>query len=252
METKTVILDLRKNAGLSQDELAEKVFVTRQAVSRWETGETVPNTETLKLLSKLFDVSINTLLGSPRNLICQCCGMPLDDTTISREKDGEFNEDYCKWCYADGEYTYHDMDELIDVCAKHMAGSGFTDEQARSYMKARLPELDYWKNHRELDDGGRFEAFRAQLIREFNALDIPGMPEVDKLNALVGSYVNLAYPLPGGSTVRLLDDNATYLGAQLEGENGRFFGVLANKDLLIVSTYGENCAEPELLLYKKR
>ena len=78
MDTKNVILELRTKMGLSQDELAEKVFVTRQAVSRWENGETTPNTETLKLLSKLFDVSINTLLGSPRQLICQCCGMPLD------------------------------------------------------------------------------------------------------------------------------------------------------------------------------
>ena len=76
METKSIILELRDKAGLSQDELAEKVYVTRQAVSRWENGETTPNTETLKLLSKLFDVSINTLLGSPRQLICQCCGMP--------------------------------------------------------------------------------------------------------------------------------------------------------------------------------
>ena len=61
METKDVILALRTKNGLSQDELAEKIHVTRQAVSRWETGETIPNTETLKLLSKLFDVSINTL-----------------------------------------------------------------------------------------------------------------------------------------------------------------------------------------------
>ena len=60
METKDVIYELRTGKGLSQEELAEKVFVTRQAVSRWETGETVPNTETLKLLSALFDVSINT------------------------------------------------------------------------------------------------------------------------------------------------------------------------------------------------
>ena len=66
METKDVIHELRNKAGLSQDELAEKLFVTRQAVSRWENGETVPNTETLKLLSKLFRVSINTLLGSPQ------------------------------------------------------------------------------------------------------------------------------------------------------------------------------------------
>ena len=69
MSTKDVIYELRTKNHLSQDELAEKVFVTRQAVSRWETGETVPNTETLKLLSKLFNVSINTLLGSPQQLI---------------------------------------------------------------------------------------------------------------------------------------------------------------------------------------
>lgn len=74
MDTKDVILELRTKKGLSQDELAEKLYVTRQAVSRWENGETIPNTETLKLLSKFFDVSINTLLGSPRQLICQCCG----------------------------------------------------------------------------------------------------------------------------------------------------------------------------------
>ena len=116
MNTKDVIYELRTKHGLSQDELAEKVFVTRQAVSRWENGDTVPNTETLKLLSGLFDVSINTLLGSPRQLICQCCGMPLEDSIIGKDKDGALNEDYCKWCYADGQYTYSDMDKLIDVC----------------------------------------------------------------------------------------------------------------------------------------
>lgn len=66
MDTKQVILELRTQKGMSQDELAEKVFVSRQAVSRWENGETVPNTETLKLLSKVLDVSINTLLGSEK------------------------------------------------------------------------------------------------------------------------------------------------------------------------------------------
>ena len=71
METKDVLYELRTKKGLSQEELAEKLFVTRQAVSRWETGETVPNTETLKLLSNYYGVTINTLLGSPRKLICQ-------------------------------------------------------------------------------------------------------------------------------------------------------------------------------------
>ncbi len=79
MNTKDVLLELRTKNNMSQDDLAEKVFVTRQAVSRWENGDTVPNTETLKLLSNLYNVSINTLLGSPHKLICQCCGMPLED-----------------------------------------------------------------------------------------------------------------------------------------------------------------------------
>ena len=142
METKNVILELRTKKGLSQDELAEKVMVTRQAVSRWENGETVPNTETLKLLSKEFNVTINTLLGAPRQLICQCCGMPLEDEIVSHDRDGSLNENYCKWCYADGTYTYSNMDDLIDVCVKHMINQGFTEEQARAHMKATLPTLD--------------------------------------------------------------------------------------------------------------
>ena len=160
MNTKDVLHNLRIKNGLSQDELAERVFVTRQAVSRWENGETVPNTETLKMLSNLFNVSINTLLGSPRKLICQCCGMPLEDEMIGRNKDGTLNEEYCKWCYADGTYTYSDMDDLINVCVGHMAKQGFSEEQARAYMKQLLPTLNYWKKYEELGDGGEFEAFK--------------------------------------------------------------------------------------------
>ncbi|MBR3640977.1 MAG: helix-turn-helix domain-containing protein [Oscillibacter sp.] len=255
MDTKDVLLELRSKKGLSQDELAERVFVTRQAVSRWENGETVPNTETLKRLSRLFNVSINTLLGAPRQLICQCCGMPLEsDEILGRDKDGALNEEYCKWCYADGTYTYDDMDDLIDVCIPHMARSGFTEEQARAYMKEKLPKLDYWKRHAELGDGGRFEALKRQLVSEINALRVADMPRVEKLNALVGSYVNLAYPLPSGASVKFLDDQTTYLGNQLESErgDGRCFGVLANADFILISSYGEGGTEPQLVLYKKR
>ena len=141
METKDVILELRTKKGLSQDELAEKVYVTRQAVSRWENGETIPNTETLKLLSGFFDVSINTLLGSPRQLICQCCGMPLDDSTISKEPDGTFNEEYCKWCYTDGKFTYDNIDDLIAFCVEHMSNENWSAEQVRGYMADMLPKF---------------------------------------------------------------------------------------------------------------
>ena len=254
METKDVILKLRTEKGLSQDELAERVFVTRQAVSRWENGETVPNTETLKLLSAFFDVSINTLLGSPRRLVCQCCGMPLEDAVTSKERNGAFNEEYCKWCYADGEYMYHDMDDLIDVCVNNMANEDFSPEQVRAYMKDMLPKLDYWKKYVYLEDKDKFDEFKKKLMDEINALGIEGLPKVEKLNALVGGYINMEYRLPNGKSVKFLDDNATYLGNQLPCEFGgdRCFGIAANMEFILVCTYEENGENPELVIYKKR
>ena len=145
METKDVLLELRTRNNLSQDMLAQKLYVTRQAVSRWETGETVPNTETLKQLSRLFGVSINTLLGCPRQLFCQCCGMPLKDDILSLEPDGSLNEDYCKWCYTDGKFTYPDMDALIDYCAGQMASDAWPEAQVREYLTQKLPSLKHWK-----------------------------------------------------------------------------------------------------------
>ncbi|MGE9875958.1 zinc ribbon domain-containing protein [Hornefia butyriciproducens] len=255
MTVQDIIKNLREKHGLSQDQLAERVMVTRQAVSRWETGETQPNTETLKLLSKEFDVSINTLLGSPRQLICQCCGMPLsEDEVISKESDGTFNENYCKWCYADGTYTYSNMDELIDVCVGQMANKDFPEEQVRAYMKQLLPTLDYWQRYEELSDDGQFDAFKQKLIEEINDLHIEGMPKVEKLNALVGKYVNLEYRLPNGMKVKFLNDQTTYLGNQLESEFGgeRCFGILANMDFILICTYEKEGDNPDLVLYKKR
>ncbi|MBR4208617.1 MAG: helix-turn-helix domain-containing protein [Lachnospiraceae bacterium] len=254
METKNILYELRTQNGLSQDELAAKIFVTRQAVSRWENGDTVPNTEALKLLSSLFHVSINTLLGSPHKLICQCCGMPLEDEIIGRNKDGSLNEDYCKWCYADGTYTYSNMDDLIDVCVRNMAQENFTEEAARDYLKQTLPKLNYWRRYEELSDGGQFEEFKQKLIDEINDLHVEGMPKVEKLNALVGKYVNLEYRLPGGQKAKFLDDETTYLGNQLESEivDGLCYGILANMEFIMISTYEAEGTNPELLLYKKR
>ena len=80
------------------------------------------------------------------------------------------------------------------------------------------------------------------------------MPKLTKLNALIGSYVNLAYPLPSGLSVKFLNDQTTYLGNQLESEfdGERCFGVLANMDFILICTYEKDGANPELVLYKKR
>lgn len=254
MEIKDTLKNLRKKHNLTQEQMAERIMVTRQAISRWETGETQPNTDTLKLLSKEFNVSINTLLGSPRQLICQCCGMPLEDSNISKEIDGFFNEDYCKWCYTDGEYTYDNMDDLINYCVEHMSNEHFTAEQVRVYMRNMLPKLNYWKRYAEIGGNKNLDLFKKQIIDEFNALNIDGMPEVKELNALVGGFVNLEYTLPNGKKVKFLDDGVTYLGNQLECEFGgnRCFGIIANMDFLLVCTYEENGENPELVIYKKR
>ena len=76
MQTKDIILELRKSLNLSQDGLAEKLSVTRQAVSRWENGDTIPNIDTLKLIAETFNMSVDYLLGHPAN--CQSCGMCLE------------------------------------------------------------------------------------------------------------------------------------------------------------------------------
>ena len=168
--------------------------------------------------------------------------MPLEDSNISKDVDGFFNEEYCKWCYADGEYTYHNMDELIEVCVANMANEKFSSEQARAYMKEMLPKLDYWKQYKNLDGAEKFDEFKKQLIDEINALHIEGMPKLEKLNALVGGYINLEYRLPNGQSVKFLDDGVTYLGNQLECEFGgnRCFGIAANMEFILISTYEEN------------
>ncbi len=145
MNTTEVLKNIRLKNDLSQDEMAQKLCVTRQAVSRWENGETTPNPETLKTISNIFDVSINTLLGSPRKLICQCCGMPLDDdSAISREPDGCFNESYCKWCYTGGEFVYKSLDDILDFLAQHMSNEDFPPEKAREYFEGIIPKLEHW------------------------------------------------------------------------------------------------------------
>ena len=145
MKPKKILKDLRVKHGLSQDAMAERLFVTRQAVSRWETGKTVPNIETLRLISKEFGVSINTLLGDTERLHCQACGMPMGDTDIARERHGEFNEKYCRWCWSWEEEKYigpDNMEAMIEIVAPHM---GMPLDAAREFLRKQLPRLEHWR-----------------------------------------------------------------------------------------------------------
>ena len=64
MELGEKILELRKKMTFSQEELAEKVNVTRQTISKWELGETCPDIKQAKELSKIFSISLDEMVGN--------------------------------------------------------------------------------------------------------------------------------------------------------------------------------------------
>ena len=64
MEFNEKIQELRKQKGLTQEELAEKLYVSRTAISKWESGRGYPNIESLKAIAKFFDVTVDELLSS--------------------------------------------------------------------------------------------------------------------------------------------------------------------------------------------
>ena len=63
MEFNEKIQELRKNKGLTQEELAEVLFVSRTAISKWESGRGYPNIDSLKEIAKFFEVTVDELLS---------------------------------------------------------------------------------------------------------------------------------------------------------------------------------------------
>lgn len=147
MAVKDILPLLRKERGITQEDLAKKLFITRQAISRWETGETTPGIDMTKLIARELDVPITDLLEMPENY-CQSCGMMFTGPNQhGHELDGSENEDYCRWCYEHGKYTYETtMEDMIEECAPRMAEyMGWTVDGSASLLGAVLPTLERWK-----------------------------------------------------------------------------------------------------------
>lgn len=100
-----------------------------------------------------------------------------------------------------------------------------------------------------------YQSFKKRLITQINGLHIDGMETVTELYPLVGSFVNLEYPVPGG-TVKFLKDDEIYLGAQvknlLDNSGNACFGIIARESFILVCIYSETGVNPELVLYKRR
>ena len=148
MAIKDVLARVRKEKGVTQEELARKVYVTRQAVSRWETGETTPSIDMTKLIAQALDVPVMRLLDLPQEPACQCCGTPFSVPNMPKGSDanGSENASYCKWCYDDGKFAYATMEDVIEASAPYLAqASGVSLDEAVSFMGVLLPTLDHWK-----------------------------------------------------------------------------------------------------------
>lgn len=76
MSFKETLATAREQRGMTQQDLAEKLYVTRQAVSRWENGETEPSVDMRKLIATVLDVPVIQLFDIDVSQLCQCCGTP--------------------------------------------------------------------------------------------------------------------------------------------------------------------------------
>ena len=104
--------------------------------------------------------------------------------------------------------------------------------------------------------GGKkpYEDFKRVLLAEINTLlEANRIPAAEKLYELAGSFVNLAYPLPSGDKIKILDDTKIYLGTQIEfADAGVCYGVVADTTFILVCRYGFDGSEPELIAFQKR
>ena len=148
MAFKETLAAAREQRGMTQQDLAEKLYVTRQAVSRWETGETEPSVDMRKLIAAVLDVPVIQLFDIDVSQLCQCCGTPFTVPNMPHgtEADGTENMAYCKWCYDGGQFAYQSEDELIEKTAPFlMEATGMSQEEAVSFMGVLVPHLKHWQ-----------------------------------------------------------------------------------------------------------
>lgn len=99
-----------------------------------------------------------------------------------------------------------------------------------------------------------YNQYKSKTLDEVNELlSQNGIGKANELNELLGSYVNLAYPLPSGKSIQFLNENDIYLGCQIEfADLGICYGVVADTSFILICSYSINGSLPELICYKRR
>lgn len=190
---------------------------------------------------------------------CQSCGMPLTDEILGTNADGSKNEEYCIYCFKDGAFTGDfTMEEMVEFCSQFVdqynqdAGQQLTRDEYKEILRQYYPNLKRWNTPCE-DLPHATNPQKQQMIEEINALAIKDMPVIDNLFVLQGSFVNMEYHI-NGNAVYLLDNEESYWGTQVEKLNaeGRCFGIACNEKFILVSEYGQDGADAELVMLKRR
>ena len=153
------IAQQRKNKYLTQEQLAERLNVNNRSVSRWENGICMPDLSIIKELSKELDITVSELLNARRMskeelmemkemIYCQSCHMPLqEESDKGKNADGTISEDYCKYCFENGEFiNYKTVEEAIADSVNYAEYAGFTKEEMLEYAKKMYPTLKRWNN----------------------------------------------------------------------------------------------------------
>ena len=112
MELNEKLQELRKRKGMTQEELAERLYVSRTAISKWESGRGYPNIESLKAIAKFFSVTIDELL-SPDEIL-----------TIAEEDNKQHEKHFCDLLYG-----------LLDICMLLLLFMPFFAAEAEGMMR---------------------------------------------------------------------------------------------------------------------
>lgn len=188
--------------------------------------------------------------------ICQSCGMPLTDELLGTNADGSKNEDYCIYCYKDGAFTGDfTMEEMAEYCSMFVenynknTGLDLTSCEYKQELLKFFPTLKRWNLPADAIPQAN-HPMKKVFIDEVNALGIAEL-HIGNLYVLQGAFINQAYNI-NGNEVKLLDDNATYWGTQIQKPDGRCYGIACCEKYILVSEYGADGADAELVVLKRR
>lgn len=188
---------------------------------------------------------------------CQSCGMPLEEKLLGTNADGSKNEEYCIYCYKDGAFTGDfTMEEMADFCAQYVdeynksTGQNLSREGYKQALLQYFPNLKRWKLPANQLPYAT-SPLKQQYIDEINALHIEGLPQIENLFVLQGSFINMEYDI-NGNKVKFLDDNSTYWCNQIQKGHDRCYGIACNEQYIFISEYGKDGTDAKIVLLKNR